>query len=193
MSIKQKGFSLIETLVALAIGMIIAGAVTALMMSQLQLTATNNRNIIGQQNVRDVLQFVGDEIQLMGTHGVIEPYIVEAAAGDLLFVADVNGDEDMDRVSFYLLEGQLLRGYSTSNDAGVSWSPVVTDVLLDNVTTLAFEYYEPNNVVATDVDLITSIEIAIAISTAADETAYTSGKIAEHQMVSRITIRNRRI
>ena len=63
----SRGFSLVEVLIVLLVMFIIGGALIEIMVSQFRLTASHNRNIINQADLRDVMVFMSDEISLTGT------------------------------------------------------------------------------------------------------------------------------
>jgi len=188
------GFSLVELVFVIAISAIIAGTLVTLLVSQVQLTATNNRNMLAQQQTRDVMQFMTDEIQLTGANTELEPSVLIADDHRIEFAGDIDNDGDVDRVTFRLTDaGDLVRDYRRSGDDGATWSNPRTDVILQNVTRLNFVYFGEGNVAATTLADVTSVEVQLAVDTTPDETAFTAGKIREQEMVARITLRNRRL
>lgn len=184
----RAGFSLVEMLFAIAIGMVIAGGIVTLMVSQMQLSTTQNRNIINQEQLRDVVKFMVDELQLAGTTDGSEP-IIEADYTACSFRADIDDNGVTDRIDFYMSEdGTLMRRYTTE----VGGSPFVADdPLLPNVYNLSFTYYSVGNGVPANNAEITSIEVRLQLDTTASTTSYTSGKLAPQALVGRATIRNK--
>ena len=75
----RSGFSLFELLVTVFITAVIAGAIVTLMNSQIQLSTTQNRNIINQENLRDAMEFMGDEISNAGSNAE-EPFFTTRTA-----------------------------------------------------------------------------------------------------------------
>jgi prepilin-type N-terminal cleavage/methylation domain-containing protein len=187
-----RGFTMIELLMVLAIGTMIAAAIVSILLSQMQLTTTQNRNIINQQDLRSTLQFMADEIQLMG-QGTIEPYVFQATTDSFSFVGDLDGNADPDLVHYQVISGALHRTYSSSTDGGVTWTQLGEDDLLSDVQNMVFTYYAEGNAIPADVSEISSVEIRLTLNPAANGTAFTSGKLRTPEMVQRITVRNRLI
>ena len=188
--LNQRGFSLVELLMVVAIGAIIGMAIVAILVSQMQLTTTQNRNIINQQDLRSTLQFMADEIQLMG-QGMVEPYVYQATSNSFSFVGDLDGNTDPDLVVYTTSGNALNRTYSTSTDGGTTWTELGSDDLLSNVSALSFIYYAEGNGAPGSIDDISSVEIKLTLDPTIGQTAVTSGKIRTQTMVQRITVRNR--
>jgi Tfp pilus assembly protein PilW len=186
----RKGFSLIEMLFAFLIGMVIAGAIVSLVVSQIHLTATQNRNILNQESVRSTLRFVAEEIQLLGTAGD-PPSLITAEASEMEFIGDFDGDSVPDKVNYNASGSLLQRTYFTTADGGQTWTQVATDTLLDNVSSFGFYYFAKGNVAPVTADEITAVEIRLTLNVAQNTTAFTGNRIANQSMVSRVTLRNR--
>lgn len=188
----RQGFSLVELLMVIAISAIVITEIVIVLVSQAQITSTQNRNMINQQDMRDTLQFMADEIQLMGS-GIIEPYVHSADTGEFTFVGDLDGNDDPDMVTYQVASGNLTRTFFVSTDDGATWTQLGQDVLLNDVAAMAFTYYAPGNTAPGTVDAISSVEIKLSLDTTVDDTAVTGGKLAAQSMVQRVTIRNRLI
>ncbi len=184
------GFSLVEMLIVTAIGAMIGMSIVAILISQMQLTTTQNRNIVNHQDLRVTLQFMADEIQLMG-QGFIEPYVFQADTGAFSFVGDLDGNADPDLVTYTVLDNALHRVYRTSTDGGTTWTELGEDDLLQNVATMQFAYYGVGNAAPASVDEITSVEVKLTLDPAMNATSFTTGKVRQQTMVQRITVRNR--
>ena len=87
MRLKRRGVSLIELLMVVVIGSAISGAIISALMSQVQLSATQNRTMINSQNLRETLDYMADEVSHAGA-GCTEPFIDTANTSELRFVAD---------------------------------------------------------------------------------------------------------
>jgi prepilin-type N-terminal cleavage/methylation domain-containing protein len=185
----RKGFSLIELVISMGIGLIIAAGVMWMLTSQVQLTATQNRNIVNQERLRETLYFMTEEVRAMGS-GVIEPYVSIATDVELEYVGDLDGDPLPDRVNYLIDETDLVRTVWNSNDGGLTWTEIGEDVLIDNVANGSFAYYAFGNAETDVVGDISSIDMALALDVS-DGTAFNEGRVAQQSMVSRVTIRNR--
>lgn len=188
----RRGFSLMETLVAIMISMLVAGSIVSLMVGQMRATSTLNRNMLNEQTLRDNLVYMTDEINSMGNNGE-EPFMSEATVDQLEFSGDVDNDGDLDLVEYIYDEdaAELTRTLSSTDDGGATWDEVATDVLIPNVEEFEFTYFTTGNVESADVDLITAVQIRCKLDTAAGATEFNQGKIAVEEQVTRVTIRNR--
>ena len=189
----RRGFSLIEMLFAIGIAMIIGGAIIGILVTQIQLTATQNRNIINQEDLRETMQLLTGEIAGDGRRNRRTVHHT-ANASELKFTGDLDGDGVPDQVEYVYAANsrRVARTLYSTDDGGATWSQVATDVLLHDVESFAFTYYAADNADPAGVlDAITAVELACALNTAGEATAFTSGKLAPQAMVARVTIRNR--
>ena len=183
----REGYSLVELLISLAIGLVIGGTVITLMVSQIQLSAVTNRNVMNQENIREVIQFMCDEIRLAATTDGTEP-ITLADSNAMSFSADSDGNDVSDLVEYYMNGSALMRRYSTT----ISGTPFVAeDVLLSHVQSVAFTYYALDDAAPADISEITSVELELQLDISAHSTAPTSGKLAPQVLIGRATIRNK--
>jgi prepilin-type N-terminal cleavage/methylation domain-containing protein len=187
---RRAGFSLIELLVVVVLLAIVGGAILMALMGQMQLSSTQNRAMINQQNLREALDYMTDEVSSLGG-GVTEPFISTATTTEFQFVTDIDGDGQWNRIRYYLSGGNLRRQLWSSANAGTSWTEVSDDVLLANVSSLTFTYFQPGNTTTTVLNNITMVEAKVTQSVAADTTAFNSGRVATGRMAARATIRNR--
>jgi len=188
----RSGFSLFESLVAMAISMVIGGAIVTLLVSQTQLSATQNRHILTQEELRDTIRFMVDEISLAGS-GVSEPSVLTASSHTFMFVGNIDGEGAWEKVRYSLDEGRFKRTLWQSSDQGTTWTLISSDVVLRGVASLNFDYFGAGNSIPATVDKITAVQIQITTNPSSRTTAITSGKIAAQSMVNRATIRNRLI
>jgi prepilin-type N-terminal cleavage/methylation domain-containing protein len=189
--IRQRGgFSFIEVLVVLAVGTVVASAIIMLLLGQVRLTSAQNRNMINQQLLRDVLSFMTDEINSLGLETTIEPISI-AAEDQFKFIGDINGDGDMDEIDYVETGGQLLRRLSSTTDGGATWNEVSEDVLIENVEAVEFTYFAPGNAETAVLSEISSVQIKVTLDTDADSNDFVDGKVRDQSMTSRVTLRNR--
>lgn len=186
---RHGGFSLVELLITTAIIGILGGTVIAFLFTQVRLSASQNRNMLNQESLRDTLNFMTDEISLAGA-GATEPFISAADADAFQFNGDIDGNGALDRVRFDLVGSDLRRTLYSSED-GVTWTQVGQDVVLTSVGEFVLTYYGPGNTVDPDIDAITSVAVRLSLDVAATSTALTSGRLAPQAMTGRVTLRNR--
>ena len=184
------GFSLVEMLVAMFVAFVIGGAILSLLIGQMQFTASQNRNIMNQDDVRTTLSFMADEIRTAGD-GTIEPFVIEATPTTFHFQSDLDGNGIPDRVLYSEANGQLVRTLYSTADGGLTWNEAANDILLNNISEFLFTYYGLNDTTLPALNEITSVQIRMAIDVSSTETALTVGKLYPQAMVMRATIRNR--
>ena len=190
MKTRRRGFSFIELVISMGIGLLIAAGVMWMLTSQVQISSTQNRNIVNQEELRETLYFMSEEIRAMGS-GVIEPYIAIATEEELEYVGDLDGDNLPDRVNYLVDDGELVRTVWNSNDGGLNWTEIGEDALLDNMGSGSFTYYAFGNEESEAPADITSVEMQFALDVDDTQTALTAGKTADQAMVARVTIRKR--
>lgn len=137
-----RGFSLIELMVAMAMASIVLAAVYSLHAALTKSYTTQNAAADTQESMRAAIDFMAEDILMAG----LDPLstggfgIVAAAADSIRFTSDRNMNGVLDASDLediqYLLRGtqliQELYGLSATDD---------DDVLVDNVTSLTFAYY----------------------------------------------------
>lgn len=189
---RRRGFSLVELLVTLVISLIVAGTIVSLMVGQMKTTSSINRDMLNGQSVRDNLAYMCDEINAMGNQAT-EPFVLTAEEDDFIFIGDVNNDGNVDRIEYLYDGGELSRIYSTSDDGGVSYDEVSTDTLIPSIEEFEFKYYTPGNVETDVVNSITSVGMRVKLDEQAGATDFNSGRIAEQEQATQVTIRNRNL
>lgn len=184
----RQGFSLVELLVTIAVSALITAAVGSLLYSQMQLSTTQNRNMLNQASVRDVVKFVVEEMQLAGTEDGTEP-VITADSNAYSFYADIDANGVIDRIDYYLDENNTLMRRYTTDVAGTQF--IAEDPLIKHVQYLNFTYYALNDAAPTTLSDITSVGVRLELDTSAIETTFTSGRLAPQAMIGRATLRNK--
>lgn len=191
---RPRGFSLLEMLIALAIGLLVGGTIITVMQSQIQLSTSQNRNMLNQADLRDSIGFITEEIVTMGS-GVVEPYVEVAESEELMYVGDLNNDDVWERIHYFYdsPSEELRRTLSQSSDEGATWTVIGTDVLAADISTINFAYFADNNQIPGTVDDITAVEVKMTMNVNANQTSFTGGRVGGQAMVGRMTIRNRKM
>ncbi len=167
----EKGFSLLEVLIFLAIFAVVLGAVYLVYMTS-HTTATWGENKIElQQNARVALEMAAREIRMVGydpSNAIPgQPVCCRTAfqvagANTVTFIGDVTGDDVTDKVR-YLRGGasgnQVIR--EISSWVGGVWTPTVSSEVADGVTAVSFTYYDGSDAVTATLANIRRITIAI--------------------------------
>lgn len=167
----QKGFTLLEILLAIVIFVMVLGAVYTLYTASQTTFARGQGKVDVQQNARVAMGMVAREIRLAGYDpsdviNLLPTTAIETAgANTTTFVADVDGDGATDQVTYRLQGTQLMRDFSTWN--GAAFPPAASAEVADRVTTLTFTYFDGNDVITATLADIRRVSIALT----AQETA----------------------
>lgn len=113
--ISVSGFTLVELLIAMAVGSIVMVAVMTAFLSQHNSYLTQDNVVEMQQNIRVAMDLLTSEIRMAGYNptGNTGVGIVTAGAGRLGFTQDLNGDGDTADA-----DEAITYGFSTASDAG---------------------------------------------------------------------------
>jgi type IV pilus assembly protein PilW len=201
MNTNDKGFTLVELLIAMVVGLIVLGAVYALFTVQSKHLATQEQLAELHQNARIAMDIMVREISMAGYNQTTDPAtitavnrctgtttasntpcagITNAAADTISFVADINGNGDItdsnENITYYrdTSDGTLKR----KSTATASGQPVV-----EYVQSLDFVYYydgtiapiSPNNLIN-----IRRVKITIVTRTAKVDPNYTDPTYGDH-------------
>ena len=156
----QSGMTVLEVLVAAALFSIFLAAGLSFYLVHQRASARGQEKIEVQQNARVALAVVAREVRLAGydPDAVIAsqstPTPIQDARDDrLTFLADVNDDGKLDRVTFRLEHSRLIR--DSSSWTGGSFSSPVSSEIAEGIVVLSFEYFDgelpENNRVSTPV------------------------------------------
>lgn len=163
----QRGFSLLELLVVTSIFTVVLFAVY-MMYETNQTTFTRGKDKIDiQQNARVALEMMAMETRMAGYDpspaATPATAIQTASANEILFIADVTGDNVSDKVRYQLVGGQVMR--EISSWVGGVWTPNPATVspLADSATALSFTYYDANNAVTGTLANIRRITIGLTV------------------------------
>lgn len=94
---EQRGFSLIELLITIALGSIVLTLVVGFLFSQQRISVTHNAVIDMQQGIRSAVSFMTREIRMAGFDptGNAGSEILQADVNSFIFTTDENGDGDL--------------------------------------------------------------------------------------------------
>ncbi len=143
----QKGFTILEFLLASALfGFVLLGMASIYNSNQVTYTIGQGK-IEARQNARISLEMMAREVRLAG-HDLrntiasqAQPTAIQTATStSLTFLADVNNDNTLDKITYRLQGTQLLRDLSAWN--GTSFPTPATGVVADSVSSLSFTYYD---------------------------------------------------
>jgi len=169
----ERGFTLIEALVASGIfALVLVGAVT-LFATNGGVYNTGQSKAEVQQNARIALESAAREIRMAGydhsgvIDGLASPSSIQVAiSGALTFVADVTGDDVVERVTYQRTGTQFVRDVATWN--GTAFPAGTTGTIADGVSSLTFSYFDafdaaiPAPVASGSLDNIERITVSLA-------------------------------
>ena len=170
---KNRGFSLIEALIAMAIVGIVMAAVYTTYASQQRSYLIQEQVAAMQQNLRAGLNVMVREIRMAGYDplGSANAGIVSMTANSIQLTADLNGDGDTldtDENVTYAING--------SGNLGRNTQPVA-----ENIDALNFVYLDGNRTVTADPAAVRSIQITMVAKTGRPDNDYTDTQSYSNQ------------
>ncbi len=184
----NKGVTLVELLVAMAVLSIVVAGIVASRNTQQNQSMTQQQAVEVQQNVRAALSMLADEIRMAGYDpDGDEPDAKITKAGDGTAVgkeftfAYVNDDDsgNLKTVSYWINGTDLML-----NDGG-------TDKLIaENISSLIFTYLDENNAVTATLNDIRAVTISITAATPTNELDRTQGKNNTRNLTATVQCRN---
>ena len=162
-TVGQKGFSLLELMVTLAIGSVLMAAISTFYHGQLKTHVTQNELVDMQQDARVAMYMMTREIRMAGYDPLNTGATIRLAdAAQMAFDSDSDGTADGtigadERFYYGLSDGSLVRG---------SWTdPLVPPNILSpvalNIDALDFVYLDSAGDTTTDLEAIRSVQITL--------------------------------
>jgi type IV pilus assembly protein PilW len=191
--VNNRGFTLVELIIAMAVGMIVLGAVYAVFIAQNKHLANQEQLTEMHQNARIAMEMMVREISMAGynpTGATTRPGIVAAGANSITFSMDITDTGDTTKIADGLTDGPneyiTYDLYTTSDGIRAlgrkSTSSANRQPVVENVESLSFIYYDgatpptPTAVLAN----IRSVKITIVSRTAKDDPGYTDANGHNH-------------
>jgi len=150
----QNGFTLLEALIMSSIFVIVLIAVYTSFESGQKTVTWGETKAEVQQTARVAMGMMANEIRTAGYDpsnppvgvipGLASPTAIQVAnANTLTFIADVDGDNVTDQVTYRLQGTQVIRDFSSW--IGGAFPAPAPDQLADGVTALTFAYFDGND------------------------------------------------
>ena len=142
----QKGFTLLEAIIASSIFLIVLFAIYVTFESSRKTYTWGSNKLEVQQTARVAMGIMANEIRTAGYDPsnvitLLPPQAIEVATPNTLtFVADVDGDNITDRVTYRLQGTQVMR--DSSSWIGAVFPVPVSEQLADGITALTFAYFD---------------------------------------------------
>ena len=183
---KKAGFTLIELMVSMTIGLVVLAAVAGTFTVQLRQNSAEEQLAQMQQDVRGALDLMVREIEMAGFKpaGVAVNGIATSTATTLRIKLDLDStgsttDGATDDISYTYSSGVLTR---TLNN------PASSATLADNLTSFSFSYLDANGAATTTSTAVRRITINITAQTARADPSYpTNGGKRTYQISADVT------
>ena len=184
------GFSLVELMVAMAVGLVVLGAMYSVFTVQNKTFGNQEEIVAMQQNVRAGMDMVTREIMMAGynpTGGTPEPGIVTAGADSITFTMDITNtggtgspdgltDGPNEYITYDLYDSDGIQALGRRSTSGANRQPVA-----ENISSLGFTYGTGNKI----------ITIAITGTTAKPDPDYSlNDGYRTYTLTSAVTPRN---
>lgn len=194
--VRAAGFSLVELLIAAAIGLVVLGAMYSVFTIQNKTFGNQEQIVELQQNVRAAMDMMSREIRMAGydpagVNSDSDPANnfsgVPVNASQLQVRADQNSDGAIDATS----EENIVYAYNAANKQITRNIGAGAQSFAENIDAFTFAYLDGNgNVTAVSAD-VRRIEITITGRTARPDPAYTAnGGYRTYTLTSVIALRN---
>ena len=139
---RQAGFSFVEIMIAVLISTIVLFAIYLVYASNLTTAAWGNKKVELQQNARVALDMMEREIRMAGydpqNTGAAAIQSTPLNASDLIFTADVDGDNVTEKVQYTFNAASQTITRSLWRWNGTGWTSISTnEVVADGVSSLA--------------------------------------------------------
>jgi len=209
---KRQGFSLVELMIAMLVGMIVLGSLYNLFTVQSKILGNQEMAVEMQQNARMAMDIMTREMRLAGFNPTVTLSkcagtlpssltstpcvgIQDASTNSISFTSDINGDGDLtpgssnpnENITYDRYESPAGSGiYALGRTSNGSKQPVV-----ENIDSLTFTYLNSADGTADTIGAIRSIQVMIVAKTAKPDPSYpTNGGYRTYTLTSRITPRN---
>lgn len=163
---RNSGFSLVEMMVAIGIGMLMLAAVTTTFMSQAKIYSAQEQVNEMEQNARGALDVIAREIKMAGykpAGGTVNG--VTYNPSQLVIEADLDGSGAVSTAS--TSNEQITYAYDNTNKQITrKLGTGAAQVLADNITAFTFEYLNASGNATTTTAEIRQVRISITAKTA---------------------------
>jgi len=178
----DKGFTLVELMITVAISGIVLGAISLTYIMQQRSTTAQDQVVEMQQNIRAAMFFLERDIRMAGfdpTNTIPEPKIIAAANNSLQLSFDLNSDGDIadpgENVTYSLyVAGDGIQKLGRNDNTGGLGNQAVAE----NIDAIQFFYTLANGTqttmpAGTDLPNIRSVQVSILARAARPDQNYT--------------------
>ena len=182
------GFTLVELLVSMGIGMVVLAAVSTTFMSQVRFYSAQEQVNEMEQNARGALDIITRELKMAGYNPKSFSFSgVTYSTSQLLIQADLNADDSISTSSS--ANEQITYTYDNANkQIKRALGNGTAQVLADNITAFTFSYLNSIGAAETTTANIRQVSISITAQTAKRDPQYTAnGGYRTYQVTATIT------
>lgn len=184
----NSGFTLVELLVSLGVGMVVVAAVTTTFMSQAKIYTAQEQVNEMEQNARGALDIIAREVKMAGykpAGGTVNG--VTYSSSQLLIQADLDGSGAINTAS--TSNEQITYAYdSTNKQITRALGTGTAQVLADNIIEFTFEYLDAGGNATTTTADIRQIRISVTARTAKPDPNFPSdGGYRQYQVTTTVT------
>ena len=171
----RHGFTLVELLIAMAVGGVVMASICSAYYSQQESYITQDQVSAMQQNLRAGLWFMERETRMAGYDptGTADAGIVTASATSIRFTLDLNADGDTDDsnedITYALYDSDGDGDSDLARKVGVGNEQPVAD----NIDALNFVYLDQAGGIATALSDIRSVQVTLVAKAQRPDTGYT--------------------
>ena len=176
----QKGFTLIEFLVAMAVAGIVMAGIYSAYYSQQKSFVVQDEMAEMQQNLRAAMFFMAREIRMAGCNptGGADAKIVQKDDGTIHFTMDLRGKDPDDPADGDTSDPNENITYTLADLDGNGITEIVRDagagqqIVAENIDILDFRYLDENGAITASAMLVRSIQITIVARTGRGDLGY---------------------
>ncbi len=144
---KQKGFSAVETLIALFILTVVGIVLINFQINIFSLNKISSGNLVAQEDALSILKSMTGEIRSLSQGADGSYAIAQAGTSTLTFFSDTNNDSVTEKVRYFLSGTTLKKGVTKAAGNPLTYSQsneTVKEVIHDvaNATSSIFNYYD---------------------------------------------------
>jgi type IV pilus assembly protein PilW len=190
---RNNGFTLVEMMVSIGIGMAVIAAVTTTFMSQTKIYNAQEQVNEMEQNARGALDVITRELKMAGYKTNTGPVTGLSASGvnldstKLVIETDLNDDNSIDSTAGS--QERISYTYNSSTQQITRrLGSGTSDVFADNITAFNFTYLKSDGSTATLASEIRQVAVEVTARTAAPDPNYTAnGGYRTYQVSATIT------
>ncbi len=186
----ERGMTLVELLITLAISSVIMGGVTSSFVNQRKIIAIQNQRVALIQQAQAAMDLVTREFRTAGTNPTGAAFVpVTYSTARLEIRADLNGNGTTDTTNDP--DEHLIYAYDSANKRITRDAGSGAQALVDNIQAFTFTYLDSAGAATTVSSAIRQLQITITARTAAPDPKYKENNgYRTFTMTSLIALRN---